>query len=101
METLIQESDAPEEVNNNNFLLALRIQTLGDLYRDWNKMDLCEKEYIRAQTLIGNCFGEDSMAIIPYNGNLVGVYSAKEKKDGRVKTIVEKNLQIAEKTLGE
>lgn len=66
----------------NNFLLSIRLQSLGDFYRDLEKYELTEKVYMRCQTMVGSMFGEDHPAIIPYNGNLVTCYSSwKAKKD--------------------
>ena len=60
----------------NNFLLALRIQTFADALRDAARYEESEKLYLRCQTMIGNMFGEDHPAIVPYNGNLVTCYSS-------------------------
>ena len=80
----------------NNFLLALRIQTVADIYRDKEDFDNCEMEYIKCQTIIGNMFGEDHPAIIPYNGNLVTCYSANKdkftEKEPKMKAIIAKNF---------
>lgn len=66
----------------NNFLFSLRLQALGDFYRDMQNYELTEKTYMRCQTMIGSMFGEEHPAIIPYNGNLVTCYSTwKEKKN--------------------
>lgn len=59
----------------NNFLLALRVQTYADALRDAERYEESEKQYVRCQTMIGNMFGEDHPAIISYNGNLVTCYS--------------------------
>jgi hypothetical protein len=91
----------------DNYLLALRIQTLADAYRDSERAEEAEKQYIRCQTMIGNIYGEDHPAIIAYNGNLVTCYSSnkdKEKQQERtevIKQIIDKNYKIAEKTHGE
>ena len=89
----------------NNFLFSLRLQALGDFYRDIKSNELTEKTYMRCQTMVGNMFGEEHTAIIPYNGNLVTCYSSwKEKKTemmGRMKQIIQRNIDIAIKNLGE
>lgn len=55
--------------------------------------------------MIGCMFGEEHPAIIPYNGNLVTCYSTwKEKKTqmmDRMKQIIQRNIEIAKKHLGE
>lgn len=104
MEMIIGKKQEAPEINN--FLLSIRIQQLGDVYRDTEKPELAEKAYLRCQTMIGNMFGEDHPAIIPYNGNLVTCYSQckdeelfKSKKES-VKQIIEKNFKIANDTFG-
>ena len=105
MEMIIGKKQEAPEINN--FLLSIRIQQLGDVYRDTEKPELAEKAYLRCQTMIGNMFGEDHPAIIPYNGNLVTCYSQckdeelfKSKKES-VKQIIEKNFKIANDTFGQ
>lgn len=55
--------------------------------------------------MVGNMFGEEHPAIIPYNGNLVTCYSAwKEKRSqmmDRMRQITQKNIEIATKHFGE
>jgi hypothetical protein len=104
MEKIVGKKDGGAEINN--FLLSIRIQTLGDIYRDADKHSLAEATYIRCQTMIGNMFGEEHPAIISYNGNLVTCYSQckdvevfKSKKEV-IKSIIEKNYKIAETTFG-
>lgn len=94
---------ADKEVNN--FLLSIRLQALGDFHRDLEQYEMTEKIYMRCQTMVGNMFGEDHPAIIPYNGNLVSCYSSwKEKKTEykeRMRQITARNLEIATKHFGE
>lgn len=89
----------------NNVLLALRLQALGDFYRDLEKYETTEKIYMRCQTMVGCLFGEDHPAIIPYNANLVTCYcSWKEKKTEmmeRMRQIIKKNIEIATNHFGE
>lgn len=89
----------------NNFLFSLRLQALGDFYRDHENYVLTEKTYMRAQTMIANMFGEEHPAVIPYNGNLVTGYSVwKEKKNemmDRMRQIIQRNVEIATKHFGD
>ena len=45
MEKIIGKKEGAAEINN--FLLSVRIQTLGDIYRDADKHTLAEATYIR------------------------------------------------------
>lgn len=105
MEMIIGKKEGQPEINN--FLLSIRIQTLGDVLRDADRTSEAEKVYLRCQTMVGNMFGEDHPCIIPYNGNLVTCYSQckdqeifKAKKEV-IKSIIDKNYEIASKTFGE
>lgn len=55
--------------------------------------------------MVGNLFGEEHPAIIPYNGNLVTCYSSwKDKKNQnmeRMRQITQRNIEIATKHFGE
>ena len=89
----------------NNFLLSIRLQALGDFNRDLEKYEATEKIYMRCQTMVGNMFGEDHPAIIPYNGNLVTCYSSwtdkKNEMMDRMRQIIKRNIEIATKHFGE
>jgi len=94
-----------EDKDVKNFLLSIRIQALADCTRDLEDFAASEKQYQRAQTMVGNMWGDDHPAIIPYNGNLVTCYST--NKDARaakmpvMKQIIQKNLDIAKATFGD
>ena len=107
MELILGKKQTESAREINNFLLSLRIQNLADVYRDTERHSLSEKAYLRCQTMVGNMFGEDHPAIIPYNGNLVTCYSqCKDKeifksKQEVIRQIIDKNFKIAKDTFGE
>ena len=47
-----------------NFLLAQRLQTLGDVYRELNDAKLSEETYNKITKILTNMFGEDHPCIL-------------------------------------
>lgn len=88
----------------DNYLLAQRLQTLGDVYREMEDEEECEKTFLRGQIMIGNMFGDRHPCIMAFNTNLVTCYSMntklKEAKKGIMSQIMEKNFEIAKATYG-
>ena len=100
MEGLVK-SAFGEAAPMENMQFCLKVQQLGDAYKEMDEVEKCEAEYIRCQTVIGNTFGESHAAIIPYNSNLVQLYmhdKFKEQHKEKVKQIVGKNIEIARAT---
>ena len=72
---LIEKIIGPKSEQNSeikeNYLHAQRLQTLGDVYREMENEEECEKTFLRAQTLIGNMFGHTHPCVMAFNTNLV------------------------------
>ena len=96
----------------NNSVLAVRMQSLADGYRDMQDDAEAEKIYKECQTMVEILFGGDHPAMLIYNGNLVTCLSvrlskkettAEQKADVKltIKNIIDKNYEVAKKTYGE